>query len=358
MSARQVRGYWSVSYRDERGKSRTRTFGKGREGKKKAEAFGLEVQYKKARGEPLPMSRAEGMYLDELCQLWIDEKKAQGRVVEWLKTWVDIFNKTFMPPLTSGPAHTITQAQVMTVVSANYANASQATRNRYIGYIKSILEYGVVHGHLQKNPLAAWKKGKERRRESLLTLDDLKKLQSMSPPHLSWTIECAWNIPCRPGPSDLFALRFGKHVDYGKGGVNVYHTKVGRWAWIPCTQAFMRKLWEHEQVHASGYVVEYRERKVGDVGKALSAAAERAKLPYALCMYDIRHLWITTMLDQGVEPSTIADMAGTSVKMIVQNYYEPRGAKDRAAALLPPLGQESAEEKKVVNIGSARKPAS
>lgn len=55
-------------------------------------------------------------------------------------------------------------------------------------------------------------------------------------------------------------------------------------------------------------------------------------------MYDVRHLWITTMLDAGIEPSAIAYMAGTSVEMIHANYYEPHAAeRGRAVTLLPKL---------------------
>ncbi|WP_045217459.1 hypothetical protein [Desulfonatronovibrio magnus] len=55
-------------------------------------------------------------------------------------------------------------------------------------------------------------------------------------------------------------------------------------------------------------------------------------------MYDIRHLWITTAVNNGLEPSTIADMAGTSVKMILANYYEHHSAeRSRAVEIMPQL---------------------
>ena len=365
MSVNQVRGYWTVYYRDEHGKSRTRTFGKGRKGKKRAEAFDLEVKYKKAHGEALPMSRAEGVYLDELCQLWVNEKKAQGRAIRWLKEWADTFNKNFLDPLTRTPAHGITQAQVLAIISAHYAGASQATRNRYIGYLKSILQYGVDQGHLQANPLAKWKKGKEPRRKSPLTLDDLGKIKKHAAPHLAWALDVAWAIPARPGPSDLFALKFDTHVKWDRGGVEVYHSKVGRWAFVECPEWFMRALYAKQHEHQrSGRLIEFRGKPVQRIDTALDSAAEKAGVKYEeggdkrrVCLYDVRHLWITTALDKGVEPSAIAYLAGTSVEMIHKNYYEPHAAaRGKAARVMPYLpGEASAQDRKVVNIEDAKK---
>lgn len=79
---------------------------------------------------------------------------------------------------------------------------------------------------------------------------------------------------------------------------------------------------------------------VSDIGTAFSNAAKRAELEYPVCPYDIRHLWITTMLDKKVEISAIAHLAGTSPRMIIKNYYGAHASeKEKAVALLPKLGE-------------------
>lgn len=260
------------------------------------------------RGE-IPLSKQQ-IYLAELAQAWIDEKKAQGRALRWLREWASVLQKNFFPALCRHPAHTITQADVMAVIGAHYSEVSQTTRNRYIGYLKAILEYGVEHGHLHSNPLAKWKKGKEPRRQSRLTLEDMKKIQQAAPAHLAWALEVAWHIPTRPGASDLFALRFDRHVKYDREGVEVYHSKVGRWAFVQCPPHFMRALALRETQHKSGYLIEYKGKPVKRMDTALETAANRAGVTYAVCMYDVRHLWVTTALDRGLEPSAIAYLAG------------------------------------------------
>lgn len=73
-------------------------------------------------------------------------------------------------------------------------------------------------------------------------------------------------------------------------------------------------------------------------------AAERAGLEYAVCPYDIRHLWITTMLDKQVEISAIAHLAGTSVRMIIKTTTRrmPQKRKSRRAAAEARGGEGSA----------------
>ena len=247
------------------------------------------------------------------------------------------------------------QPYVIAVIGAHYAERSQATRNRYVQYLKAIFEYGVKHGHIEANPLARWQKGKEQRRKSPLSLDALKKIQASAPDHLAWALEMAWTIPCRPGPSDLYALRFDRNVQAGRGGVEVYHSKVGRWAFITLDPAILRAIAVREKQHRSGHLIEFRGQPVKRLDTALETAAKRAGLPYPVCMYDIRHLWITTALDKGLEPSVIAYMAGTSVEMIHKNYYEPHALeRERAASAMPPLRAREADPgRKVVGIDEA-----
>jgi integrase len=353
-------GYHVVSYRDEQGRGRTRSFGKGVKAKEEARKFATEIDYKKAHDEPLPISRGEGLYLNELCQLWVNQKLAQGRKDRWLTEWTETFNKVFFTPLCKHPAHRITQADVIAIVGANYSGRAQATRNRYVGYLKSIFEYGVEQGHLKTNPLSKWKGGKEPRRKSQLTLEDLKSIQAVCAPHLAWALDVAWAIPCRPGPTDLYALRFDRNVKPGRNGVEVYHSKVGKWAFIQLDEWFMRSLAIQEKIHTSGHLIEYKGKPVDRLDTSLDTAAKRVGLTYSVCMYDVRHLWITTALDKGIEPSAIAYMAGTSVEMIHKNYYEPHAAeKARAVEIMPKLHVQKLEPgRKVVGIDEAgcRKP--
>jgi integrase len=53
---------------------------------------------------------------------------------------------------------------------------------------------------------------------------------------------------------------------------------------------------------------------------------ELAKVRKRITIYDFRHLWISEALMAGVDVFTVAEMAGTSVKMIEQTYGHLRGS--------------------------------
>lgn len=367
-------GRWQINFWDaERGKQRSEYFPAGPQGKRQAAEFIAEVKLKKVKQEKMPLAKREGLYLDELTQAWIDFKTVQGRKARWLQEWANAFNKCFAERLCRKPAHKITQTDVMAVIAAHYSKVSQSTRNRYLGYLKATFAYAISQGHLEKNPLNEWKKGKEERRKSLLTLADLRKISAAAAldprlEHIVWVIEVAWHIPVRPG-KDLLGLTFAANVDYDRGGVQVHHSKVNKDAFVTCDEAFMRQLYARQKQSDSGHVIEWK--KVGKdkdenefkgvavkrVEGALQTAARRAKLAYKPCMYDIRHLWITTMVNKGIEPSVIAYLAGTSVEMIIDNYYEPHSAeRARVAQVLPAITETPSETpRKVVGIADVRR---
>jgi integrase len=188
------------------------------------------------------------------------------------------------------------------------------------------------------NPLSEFEMGKEQRHKSPLTLEALDLIIANAAEHLAWAIQVAWHIPCRPGQY-LYSLTFSQNMRWRRGGLRVFHSKVEKWVFVRCSDEFMKAMEERRRLHKSGHLTEYQDNPVADIATAFSNAAKRAGLKYAVCPYDIRHLWITTMLDKKVEISAIAHLAGTSPRMIIKNYDEPHSSEtEKAAALLPKLG--------------------
>jgi integrase len=348
-------GRWQVSYRDEHGKGRTKMFPPGRDGKKDAEAFDIEVKLKKKTNQPLPLTSREGCYFDDLAQLWLDQKKAEGRAHRWLKEWAETLNRHFIPELCRQPAHMIDQADVMAIIGAKYAAAAQATRNRYIGYLKAIFEYGVENGHIPANPLRRWKKQREAPRQPLLTVEDLERIMRQAAPHLAWAIEVEWNIGCRAGASELLALKW-EHIDHDKGGVWVYGQKTKSWRFVPLDPGFLRRLWALRQEADCEHVVSYAGRPMKKFRSSLATACRRAGIPYDVRMYDIRHLFASTLLAKGADLAAVSRILGhADIATTQRSYYHLQaGEKERAVSLLPKIGGVEEGAEKVVDIASRR----
>ena len=80
-------------------------------------------------------------------------------------------------------------------------------------------------------------------------------------------------------------------------------------------------------------------RNLTTIRKAFKNACKRAGITYPTRMYDLRHLFATTLLRKGADLAAVSKMMGHStVKMTADTYYHyMEGEKERAVNLLPAL---------------------
>lgn len=318
------------------GKRTTKSFGKGPDAKRAAEAFDLEIKAKLKRGDQTP-TFTQDVYFNELAQYWINAKKAQGVKGQWLKDWVNIMNKNFLVELSRVPIDMLTQNTINQIINDKYEDCAQITRNRYVSYLKVMFNFGLEQELIKRNPLARWKKGKEEPRQPQLTYRKLKKIMSKAEPHVKWAIRLAFKLGVRTGPSELLSLKW-TDIDWQKKEINVYATKTKTWRSIPVTDMFLRELEEQMRKAKSLYMVEYRGKPVKSIRKSFKTACIAAGFEdEGITMYDIRHLACTTMLSKGGDPSSVSKIMGhSSTKMTLDTYSHPsKREMVRATKLLP-----------------------
>nr|WP_321258946.1 site-specific integrase [uncultured Pseudodesulfovibrio sp.] len=334
---RKNNGTYYVSYRDDHGKQRTKSFGKGAAGKRDAEAFDHEVKSKKLRGQKV-MPPNNGMYLDELAQAWINVKKAEGKGGRWLKDWASILNNSFLPGLPTVPVNALTQEDILSFVMKRYAKRSHTTRNRYLSYLKVMFNFGLDHNLIDSNPLEKWKKTKEKPRQSTLTFRQLKKIKKHAAPHLAWALDVAFHLGVRTGQSELLSLRW-ENVDWENNEVRIFATKTNTWRVVPVSDFFLGELNRKLREAKTAYIVEYRGRPVKSIRKAFRTACTKAGIEESVITYDIRHLFATSLLNKGGDLASVSAMMGhASTKMTADQYYHSlKSEKTRTIKLLPNL---------------------
>ena len=129
----------------------------------------------------------------------------RGASKTFIKDFSNLLNKVFLPALTRKPVNNLGYDDILEAMRP-FLPRTQATRNRYLGYLRAVFRFGMAHGLTKNNPLANWKKPKEQPRRVSLTVTQLCRIMRHSPEHLRWAIEVEWNLGARPGPSELFAL--------------------------------------------------------------------------------------------------------------------------------------------------------
>lgn len=354
---RKPNGTWFVQYRVPGEKHpRREYFGVGPDGEQKAKVRDAEIKLRKAQGRPPVEPCPRLIYLDTLAQLYMTERKTRGASARWIKEFANLLNRYILPALTAKPVDALTYQDVIRLVEDRWGKRSLATRQRYMGYLKAVFRFGVEHGLSVGNPLAKWRKVKEPKHDLRLTVEDLGRILAHAPAHLAWAIEVEWELGTRPGASELFALRWAD-VDFEACQIRVRGTKThASNRLLPITPEFrgrlavMREAADKAQAGRakdkaektrSEYVIEYAGRRVGRLTKALRRAAKKAGIEYRVRMYDIRHLFASTMLAGGADLAAVSKLLGHStITTTQQNYYHLlQGEMARAIRTRPRLGK-------------------
>ncbi len=337
---RSENGTWFVSYRDAAGKRKTKNFGSGRDAKRAAAKFDAEAKAKRTLAEPI-VEEVPGqvVYLDQLAQLFIDTKKAEGKGQERLTQLKALLEKHFIPVFAQRPISTIRLDELIGIVARKYKHCGQITRCRYLAYLKTLFQFAVNLDMIEKNPLARWKKPREVARNSQLTVADLQKLIKLAPPHLSWALELAWNLGVRTGKSELLALKW-TDVDFETAEVKVFATKTKTYRVIPVTPEFLVRLKKKRKENPRGkFLVEWRGRSMDKFRRSFEQTRKAAKLPYHIVMYEVRHLFATTLLRNGGDLAAVSNLMGHhSIRMTADNYLHlQKEDKQRTILKLPQM---------------------
>ncbi|MDR2605469.1 MAG: tyrosine-type recombinase/integrase [Desulfovibrio sp.] len=325
---------WYVKYRVE-GKQTSRWFGTGKTEKQAAGAFDFDIKAMKKRREDLP--RRSGVFLDYISQAYLNDAKMRGASQSFLDEFSNLLNKFFLPVLTKKPADELDYADILCAMTP-FIERSQATRNRYQGYLRAIFRFGINQGLIKKNPLQNWRKPKEAPRRPLLTVDGLREIMKHAPEHLRWAIELEWNLGARPGPSELFSLKW-EHVNFEENTILIYARKTKTWRETPISPDFIKKLKECKERNSSDFIIEYLGNPVKRLSTSWNNAVKKAKLPYQCTFYDIRHLFATSLLNQGADLAAVSALLGHhSIYMTANQYYHlMAGEKRNAVKKLPSL---------------------
>jgi len=286
------------------------------------------------------------MNLAELGRRYLDHMRASGRTEKHIRNIERLLENQFVPVIGDKPVDALTYQGDMVpfilhfkgVSGSTGKERSQYTVNKYCDYLSFIFHFGIDNGFTRVNPLKNWKKPKVQPWDLKLTLDDAKKIMACAEPHLRWAMEVCFNLGTRPGESELLSLRW-ENVDFVAGTVRIYASKTKTYRTVPINPEFLKRMEAERDQSVSGFVIEYMGRGLTTIRKSFKNACQRAGITYPTRMYDLRHLFATTLLSKGADLAAVSKMMGhATVKMTADTYYHyMEGEKERAVRLLPGL---------------------
>ena len=287
-----------------------------------------------------------GITLAELGKKYLDHMRASGRTEKHIRNIERLLDHQFVPVIGDKPVDSLTYQGDMVpfilhfkgVSGSTGKERSQYTVNKYCDYLSFIFNFGIDNGFTQVNPLKNWKKPKVQPWDLKLTLDDARKIMEHAEPHLKWAMEVCFNLGTRPGESELLSLKWDD-VDFAAGNVRIYASKTKTYRTVPINPDFLKRMEAEKKESVSGFVIEYMGRGLTTIRKSFKNACQRAGITYQTRMYDLRHLFATTLLNKGADLAAVSKMMGHStVKLTADTYYHyMEGEKERAVRLLPGL---------------------
>ncbi|MDP2848473.1 MAG: site-specific integrase [Humidesulfovibrio sp.] len=341
----QERGGYFIAYRIPGSRKLIREyFGTTEDGKNRAKVRLAEIALMKAKGETL--RDTSSLHLDQLSQHYLNDAKVRGAGARWRKEFARLLNMTILPALCSRPVDQLTYPDMLALTHSGgpWADKSTPTVNRYLGYLRSVFRFGIAQGLTTKNPLSAWRKTPERKKDVHLTVEDLRRIIAVAEPHLAWALEVEWALGTRPGVSELFSIRWAD-IDFEALTVHVRGTKTeGSNRTIPITPDFRARLLVVRQEAQSAYIIEYLGKPIKQLRRSLTTACRRAGITYGVRMYDVRHLFASAMLTGGADLAAVSALLGHSDISTTQKHYYHlmQGEKERAIATLPPIAAPKA----------------
>jgi len=326
---------WFCRWR-EGGVQKQKHFGIGPEAKMKAELYDAEVKLAKKRGQNIPGNKPRtGLYFNELGQLYVDQLRASGRSAGHIKNMVTLLNGIYVPGLPDKPVTEYTFEDIL-AFAGRFEGKAQSTRNRYQDYLNAILNFGVTAKLIPANPMAGWKKPREAKRDVQLTVEDLGRIIAAAEPHLARALDVGFNTGVRTGESELLALKWSQ-VDFSQCEIKVYAPKTRTWRVIPLKPEFLARLQSMKAEAATAYVIEFKNKPVKSLRRSFKTACEKAGIGYPVRFYDVRHLFCTTLLNNGADLAAVSKLMGHStIKMTADSYYHySKIEQTRAVGLLP-----------------------
>ena len=373
MGVYQRDGRWLV-YWNENGKRRDKSFGSGDNGKYQAEVFDAAVKNAKANNQTVPDPSLVQTYqapvinvsqisyepvipvavvetgsitFGKLAQKYLEHLSASGKTEKHILTIANLLKTCFFNLLDKNKCvDNMTYVDDILPFIKHFQGVSnitgrprsQITVNRYCDYVDAIFNFGIENELSKTNPMSKRKRSKERPRDVQLNIEDMKKIMDKAEPHLKWAMEVCFNLGTRPGESELLSLKWDD-VDFQAGLVRIYASKTKSYRTIPINPSFLKRLEQEKATSQTGYVIEYMGRNLTTIRKAFKNACKRAGITYPTRMYDLRHLFATTLLNKGADLAAVSKLMGHStVKLTADTYYHyMEGEKERAVQLLPEL---------------------
>lgn len=197
---------------------------------------------------------------------------------------------------------------------------AQATINRVLACLKTMLNFAVKENWLSKNPLSGYKLFREKQNKlRVVSPEEFYRVYENASKFLKPILVTAYNSGMRGG--EILYLKW-ENVDFERGYIRVEETKNNEARKIPINKKLKEAL-ESVKYEASGDYVFTREGKpIGSFKTAFKAAIKRAGVE-RFTFHNLRHTFASNLVMSGVDLATVQELLGHKSILMTKRYSHP-----------------------------------
>lgn len=319
---------------EENSKKRRKYFGKG------IMAMGEAVRYNERHAAPTGGGRvALGPKFVDLVNEYLVAKVPGMRMVA-AKNLSYKMRGVILPELGDIEAMLITPAVLDRYVATRSKLVKATTIHRELSDVRAILRWAVKRQLIPRCPMDGFEMPKRDDTQILpFSQSEIEAIILNSPEHLRRALLLSFFCGLRPGAVELLSIKYNQ-VNWSARSITVISASKGGLAQreIPVHSALpIREWFEADGSDPERHIITWKGQPVKNVKTAWASAKKAAgvggrKMP----MYALRHSFVSTLLRLGVDPRTIADMAGHDVVTMMKHYaYSMDSTRVAAIDLLP-----------------------
>jgi integrase len=303
--------------------------GRGPTARLKAESRDKELTLKTTR--PRQASDDHLFLFYELAAEYISARQLAESTKRNMTT---ILRATILPEIGKLPALKISYETLRNYVSKRLDKIKSVSVRREVIYIKAIFSWAAKQSPplLAYNPIRDFPLPKDDDSAILSppTPQEIADILKHAPPHLYRAIKIAYYTGLRPGKIELLTIKWDS-VLWDRNVIRVISAKKGGPLLrdIPIHPDFrlLLEAWWNEDNHTeTGSIIHYRGNGItNNVDYSWRKAKKRSGINRRLPFYYLRHDFVTTALESGVDIKTLAEIVGSSPETLRKNYQHVSG---------------------------------
>jgi len=316
-------GRWMVNHRKGADPSRPEAnktyFGRGLSAERAARDFDANLKIRNPE-QPSPCFM-------ELVNAYM-ESKENTLAASTIARWSVRMHGTILPAIGAEMSHSLTPSRIDQYASARIATGvKRVTVHREVSDIRAVLKWAVKRKFIPANPMDGYEMPTlDNARIQPPTEAEFSAIYQCAVPHLQRAMLIAYCTGLRPGREELLCLKWDAVDFIGKTLMVISAVKGGLpRRMVPLNKEILNHLgkWYDEDRKAGvGCIVHYNGAQVGSLKTAWRNAKGRARVMRRIRLYDIRHAFITTLLERGADLKSVSEIVGHASPDMTMRVYQ------------------------------------